>query len=162
MNRKMVLVTLGKWLSAKVDLTITLTDWDEENNAYTTTRFDFRARNLIPDAIYTVGTIRQSFFAPSPFAKVPTTATPASHIVTNRKGRGKLNFTMVNPFPTRETDDAGVRVIGIGIGYKSDVATHGACTLRFGAGVDMHGVASSSGTGAPDFTDFVTVKPSEW
>lgn len=159
-SRNIEPITLGDWLKAKVKLSIELEDWDDDQNAYTAARFTINAKNLLPHSIYTLVSLRQSFVRPSPLLKLPTPATLTSHILTDNKGKGTLSFKLQNPFPAQESDDQGVRVIGLGLAYKSDFATYGGCSLRFGAGVDIHAVAVSTANGNFDFTNFVTVPAS--
>ncbi|HBK55015.1 MAG TPA: hypothetical protein DDZ76_01805 [Xanthomonadales bacterium] len=160
MTRRQEPITLGEWLKAKLDLTVTLSDYDPEQRAYTAAEFEIVGRNLLPEAIYTVVAARASFFVPSPIQKMPHPASLTSHIITDQRGRGRVRFKMIHPFPDPASDDAGLRVIGLGVGYKSDYATFGGCSLRFGAGVDIHAAAFTAAQGNFDFTPFVTRPPS--
>ncbi|GAB4199441.1 MAG: hypothetical protein Tsb002_35070 [Wenzhouxiangellaceae bacterium] len=158
-SRRQEPITLGEWLEADVFLTVRLTGFDREQDAYTAAHFRVVGRNLLPNSIYTLVLSRNSFLLPSPIQKLPHPATMTSHMFTDSRGRGSLSFELVNPFPDPMTDDAGMRVIGLGMSYKSEFAVFGGCGLRLGAGVDVHAVVLTTASGDLDFTDFITVAP---
>ncbi|PCK01102.1 MAG: hypothetical protein COA42_23485 [Alteromonadaceae bacterium] len=160
-NRPDKSVTLGDWLAADVTMEVKLINYDRSRSSYTAAKFKVKAENLLPNAIYTVVATRSSFLQPSPMPRLPHAASLTSHMITDEKGRGTARFSIENPFPARETDDAGTRIVAMALGLKSDYALLGGCTLRFGAGVDIHAVASTAAAGVFDFTNFVTVPKSE-
>lgn len=159
-SRREESVTLNDWLQADVHMAIKLINFDYEQNAYTAAKFFVSAKGLLPNSIYTVVSTRSSFLLPSPLPKLPHSATLTSHIITDEYGQGKTHFIIDNPFPAPEVDDAGTRIIAMALGFKSDHAILGGCSLRLGAGVDIHAVATTAAGGVLDFTDFVTVPAS--
>lgn len=152
-------ITLGEWLKADVRMKVGLTHYDRARAGFTGARFEVTARKLLPNSIYTVVLTRSSFLAPNPLAKMPHPATISAHIISDERGSGRVSFSLPNPFPDPTLDDSRMRVVGVALGYKSDFALHGGCTLRFGAGVDIHAVASTAAAGAFDFSDLVTIEP---
>ncbi|MDZ4349309.1 MAG: hypothetical protein U1A22_07235 [Xanthomonadaceae bacterium] len=159
MTRRQEPITLGEWLRTDVDLTVKLVDFDAVVGAYTAAEFEMVGRDMLPNSIYTVVAARASFLNPSPIQKMPHPATVTSHIITDERGRGRVRFKMTHPFPDPAGDDAGLRLIGLGVGYKSDYSVFGGCSLRFGAGVDIHAAAFTAAQGNFDFTPFVTQPP---
>jgi len=102
-----------------------------------------------------------SFLQGMPIFKLAHPASTPGIIVTDEHGRGKLTFELKNPFPNLSMDDAGTRVVAIGLVLKSDFMVAGMCNYRFAPGVDVHAVASTIGDGNPDdFNQFLTIDPS--
>lgn len=152
-------VTLNDWLKADVNISVKLINYDNYQKAYTAAKFFVNASGLLPNSIYTVVSTRSSFLFPRPLPKLPHSATLTSHIISDEYGRGKVSFVIDNPFPAAEVDDTGSRIIAMALGFKSDYSILGGCSLRLGAGVDIHAVASTAAGGVLDFTDFVTLPP---
>ncbi len=149
-------ITLGEWLKADVRVKITLIDYDTSIEAYTAARFEVRAHNLLPGSLYQFVTVRTNVLAGFPLRKVPTLPALASLIVTDEKGKGHLSFRVENPFPAAEKDDAGLRIVGLAMGYKSDFSVWGLCPIRLGPGVGVHAPVNSFSDGTLDVTNFVT------
>jgi len=155
-------ITLGEWLKAEVWLTITLVNPKKASGpapVYTAARFDLQARHLLPNSIYVMSTVRSNFFRPNPLRKLPDTAALPNVILTDWEGKARLSRVIPNPFPDPAKDDAGLRIIGLGIGFKSDFSVPGAYPVRFGPGVDIHAQVSSFADGTVDFTPFITEAP---
>ena len=66
-------------------------------------------------------------------------------LITDEYGKARRRFTLENPFPARATDDAGNRIVGFGLIYKSDYTISGHCAIVYGPGVDVHAVANTVG-----------------
>ncbi len=155
-------ITLGEWLKAEVWLTITLTNPKQEagpNRVYTAARFDVQARNFLPNSIYAVMFIRNSQFRPSPLRKIPDSSVLPNIMVTDYEGKGRCSRVIPNPFPHPATDDAGLRIIGVGIGFKPDYAVWGAYPFRFNPGADIHAQVTSFADGTQELTSFITYAP---
>jgi|SRR5579872_3777245 len=152
-------ITLGEWLKAEVWLTITLTNFKKGavGGAYTAARFDVQAKHLLPNSIYAVMMIRASQFKPSPLRKIPDTSVLPNIMVTDWQGSGRLSRIIPNPFPDPATDDASLRIVGIGIGFKPDFAVWGAYPFRLNPGADIHAQVTSFADGtSTELTSFIT------
>lgn len=152
-------ITLGEYLNIKAKLKVELTHYSEEQKAYTSARFTVVAKDLFPNSIFQVVLARSSFMQGRPLFTMAHRASMPGLLVTDEHGRGRLVFEMENPFPDPAVDDAGERVIALGIVFKSDYMVAGMCNYRFAPGVDVHAVATTIGDGNPnDFDTFVTKK----
>jgi hypothetical protein len=155
-------ITLAMWMKAEVWLTITLTNFKKGPGPvgiYTAARFDLQARNLLPDSMYSLVMIRSSEFHPVPLRKFPDTSVLPNVLLTDWRGTGRLSRVIPNPFPDPNNDPSGLRIIGVGLGYKSDYSMFGGYPCRMNPGVDMHVVTQSFGDGTLDFTPFITEAP---
>jgi len=144
-------ITLAEWLKADVRLQIKLINYDEARKAYTAARFKVAAKGLLPNSLFQVVLARSSF--------ISDLGSPTSHLITDEDGAAQVSFTIDNPFPDPATDTQGLRIVGMGIGFKSDFATLGGCPNRLGPGVDTHAAVLSAADGTQDFTGFITVSP---
>ena len=154
-------ITLGDWLSAKGKVKISLTDYSESTGNYTAANFIFRFKHAIPNAVYTVWTIRINRF-PLPGSGFVRRGDPLgipNIIVTDKNGDATVTTKEINPFPDPEKDKNGERVVGIVVAFHSDYQTWGACVSRLGFGVDVHAQFNTMANGSFSLTDFVTVKP---
>ncbi len=149
-------ITLGEWLKAKVSVDIELMDYSVELEAYTAASFTIKAKNLLPNSIYHVFALRTNLLIPNPIPAVADPLGLPSIIVTDEHGRGRLLVVHSNPFPEPALDDAGLRIIGISVAFRSGFQNNGACVTAYGPGVDVHAVASSFASGVFDFTNFIT------
>jgi len=153
-------ITLGEWLRAEVWLTITLTNFKRTKGTYgvyTAARFDVQARNLLPNSFYAVMFIRASQFHPSPLRKIPDASVLPNIMITDYEGKARLSRVIPNPFPNPATDGAGLRIVGVGIGFKPDFAVWGAYPFRFNPGVDIHAQITSFADGLnTELTSFIT------
>lgn len=149
-------ITLGEWLKAKVKVKIRLTDYNRELQAYTAARFTVVGRNLLPNSFYHVFSLRANLFRDHPVASVADPLGMPSLMVTDEKGYGRLSVKVENPFPASQTDEAGLRIMGISVAFRSGFQNNGACVTAYGPGVDVHAVANSFGDGRPELTHFTT------
>ncbi len=155
-QRRRAPISLGEWLRARVKVEIQLIDFDPAANAYTAARFTVTGRDLLPDSLYQVFALRSNLLSPRP---VPSVADPLgmpSVMLTDARGRASLSVEVPNPFPDPAVDDAGLRIIGLTVAFRSGFQNDGACATRYGPGVDVHSVANTFADGTFDFTRFVT------
>ena len=155
-------ITLGEWLKAEVWLTITLCNFKRTNGPYgihTAARFDVQARNLLPNSLYTIMMIRASQFHPSPLQKIPDASVLPNAMITDWQGSARSSRVIPNPFPDPATDDAGLRIVGVGIGFKPDFAVWGAYPFRLNPGADIHAQITSFADGTRELTSFITEVP---
>lgn len=148
-------VTLGEWLRARGRVKITLTQFDSQAGGYTHARFEMRFRRLMPNSIYTAWGVRASAF----LGALPSPLGFPNVVVTNSRGRGRLEVELKNPFPDRNGPLGLDRVLGIGFAYHPDYMNWGACFGRIGAGVDINGAFNTFANGTQDITPFITVEP---
>jgi hypothetical protein len=155
-------ITLGEWLRAEVWLTITLCNFKRTNGpygVYTAARFDVQARNLLPNSFYTIMMIRSSQFHPSPLQKIPDASVLPNAMITDWQGTARSSRVIPNAFPDPATDDAGLRIVGVGIGFKPDFAIWGAYPFRLNPGADIHAQVTSFADGTRELTSFITAAP---
>ena len=155
-------VTLGEWIRAQGSLTITLTNYKGvrgQGGGYTAAIFDLQVRHLLPNSIYLMATIRTNQFEPRPIRKLPDSSVLPNIVITDATGAGRLTRVIPHPFPDPATDGGGLRIVGVGVGYKSDYTVFGACPVRFGAGVDIHAQLTSFAAGVNNLAPFVTIPP---
>lgn len=149
-------IKLGEWLKATGTLEITLEDYNDSVAAFTSARFRFKFQHLLPRAVYSAWGVRTNVIAPAPFTRLPAPVGFPNFFVTDENGKGELVSTLPNPFPDPATDDTGMRLIGVAVGFHSDYQNWGACPARLGPGVDIHIQFNTPVDGTPDITDFVT------
>lgn len=159
-------ITLLDWLRSKGMLEIALTK-PNESGQYTHARFSFELRDMLPNAVYTVWAARpRQIPVPGMFERrdIDPLATP-NLLVTDADGNASAEFEVPNPFPARETDLRGMRIVGLSIVYHSNHQNWGACFSPYGPGVDVHVVFSTLNRPAPEgalfapLTNFETVAP---
>jgi hypothetical protein len=110
--------------------------------------------------LYQVVFGHSSFLQGAPLLKLAHPASTPALIPTDKYGRGSISFDVDNPFPDPAIDDAGERVVALGLVMKSDFMALGMCNYRFAPGVDIHAVASTIGDFNPDdFDSLLTVAP---
>jgi hypothetical protein len=145
-------ITLGEWLRARGEVTITLTRFNKEVNAYTAARFDLHFQDLPPNAIFTIWAARRHVLEPPPKFRRPHPLRIPNVIVSDKRGRASFSAEVSNPFPDPATDDKGLRMMVLAVNYHSDYQNWGACAMRLGAGVEIHAILI-----APlQLTDFIT------
>ncbi|MGB0513703.1 MAG: hypothetical protein ACPGJE_02545, partial [Wenzhouxiangellaceae bacterium] len=127
-------IRLGDWLEADVRVQVRLSDYDREREAFTAATVTVNARNLLPNSIYNIVVSRTATLIPSPIQKLTDLPVPTSVLITDDRGRAQRRFKMPNPFPDPVTDDAGTRVVGFGMTYRSDFTLAGHCGVVVGPG----------------------------
>lgn len=149
-------ITLGEWLRGQAQVRITLTDWNDQVQAYTAARFDLKARDLIANSVYTVTLLRLNALDGRPIEQNPDPLALANVLVTDHRGRGRLSRQVSNPFPAADEDPAGTRVLAVLIAYRSAYMNVGACSTQFGAGINIHATMSTLASGNLSLTDLNT------
>ncbi len=154
-DRRSTPITLGEWIKARGRLTVSLTDWDKEQGAYTAANFNYKLRNLLPNSIYTTWAVRPRLLAETR-RPIDPVATP-NVIMADSRGNADVTFKVENPFPDPATDVFGKRIVGLSVVYHSDLQNWGACFTRFGPGVDIHVLFNTLSDGTFDFApNFIT------
>lgn len=152
-------ITLGDWVRANGKLTITLADFDRRAGAYTAAEFEFKLRNLLPNSVYTVWTIRPRRIPGLDFMPQADPLGLPNIILTDSRGRAHTTLKEIHPFPDPATDFQGERINGVVVAWHPDYQNWGACGGLLGAGVDLHTVFNTFANGNVDFTPFITVPP---
>lgn len=147
-------VTLGKWMEARGKFKIGLTNYSLAAGGYTAARIDLKFRDLLPNSVYTAWGVKQRVFSQGRF---PGPLGLPSVFVTDKYGRAEASFEIPNPFPARELDDEGLRLIGIEISYHPDAQNWGACGERFGVGYRVFNWFDIMPNGDRDLSNLVTV-----
>ncbi len=154
--RRTTPVTLGEYLKAKGEVKVTLSQYNSEIGAYTAARFDFSFKHLLPNSVYTIWAVRANMMRPRPELRLPTPLGLPNIVVTDKEGTATFSTELPNPFPDPTTDDKGLRVIGLSIGFHSDFQTWGACPTRLGPGADTHVIFNTLVNGTGELTTFIT------
>ncbi|MEM7050920.1 MAG: hypothetical protein AAF604_14725 [Acidobacteriota bacterium] len=153
-------ITLGDWTDARGRLRITLTDWDEEAGGYTAAFFKFNMRNLVPNSVYTVWTIRPRRIPGLDFMPQADPLSIPNIFVTDDRGKARGTLKVIHPFPDPATDFGGERLDGLVVAWHPDYQNWGACGGLLGAGVDLHTVFNTFVEGNTSLAPFITVPPS--
>lgn len=151
-ERRQKPITLGDWLRARGQATITLTRYDSTLGAYTAGRFDLVLSNLLPHAVYITFAIRQASFLPAthPYYRLPDPLGIPNVFVTDGQGNAQVSYEMPNPFPAPDNDPKFLRVIGLAVSYKSDYQNWGGRNGLLGPGVGVHIVFNTFANGTFD------------
>jgi len=154
-------ITLGEWLQARGTLKITLTRYDEAIDAYTGARFDFDFTSLLPHAIYLIFVFRRLSFLPisDPRFRMGEPLGIPEFFVTNGKGEARVSYEVSHPFPDANDPQAGLRILGIGVSYKSDYQNWSGRLGLLGFGVSTHIVFNTMVDNTLDFAPFTTKVP---
>ncbi len=150
--------TLGNHLSGKGFMRVELTDWDHSQSAYTAANFTFRYRNLEPRSVYSMWAVRTVVVLPTPLIRRPNPLGLPNVFVTDEHGNADVKFKVINPFPDPQTDEAGLRLIGLAVDIHSDETIWGACPDRIGPGVTIHNVFNDVFAGTK-IEKFITKEP---
>jgi hypothetical protein len=124
--------------------------------------FDVKLKNMLPNSIYTVWTLRTRRIPGNPgfdSLRQPDSLAEPNVITTDAKGKGRQVFKVTHPFPDPLTDTTGRRIIGLTMTYHSDHQSWGACVSRLGVGVDHHIVFNTIAEGSFNMAPFHTVAP---
>lgn len=137
-------VTLGDWVQAKGELVVSL---EEDGEA---ARFAFTFEKLVPNALYTIMTLRERDLDP----KGPTRPAPLgipNVFVTDSRGAATFEAVLPDPFPAPGM--GGNRVINVVVLFMSYQMSHGGAIGRYGLGGDIHAQLKLKG---PSFSEFTT------
>jgi hypothetical protein len=151
-------ITLGEWLRGTAQVDVELVAFDEQAGGFTAARFDFTLRGLLPRSLYHVVFLRTNGLVPLPILQGLDPVALPNLFVTDENGDAELSRVVPNPFPDPAIDDRGLRVQGLAVVFRSDFQNMGACTGRFGAGVDIHAAFSTFAQGIVGITELVTVE----
>lgn len=161
-ERRRTPITLGQWLQAQGTLKITLIGYDQAIGAYTGARFDFDFACLLPHSIYEIFVIRADSFLPisSRRFRLGEPLGLPNFFVTNARGEARRSYVVQHPFPDPHNDPTGLlRILGVGVSYKSDYQNWGAEDGLLAFGVSTHIVFNTFQDGKQDFTSFITKAP---
>jgi hypothetical protein len=159
-SRRTQPITLGDWLKAQGTVKITATHFDAVRNGYTHARFEFKLRNMLPNALYSVWAVRPRVIPTPDRERRPVGPLGVPNVfVTDADGNTDGVIEVPNPFPEQDTDDRGMRIIALSMVYHSDQQTWGACFDRFGPGISAHAVFSTLANGSTSLVDFNTIEP---
>ncbi len=147
-------ITLGDWLSAKGKFGVRLSDYSKRAGGYKSAVFKLQFERLLPHSVYTAWAVKQRVFSQGRF---PGPLGVPSIFVTDKFGNAELEVKLPNPFPARDLDDEGLRLIGIEISYHPDAQNWGACGERFGVGYRVFNWFDMKPDGSRDFDTLVTV-----
>lgn len=141
-------ITLGEWIEAKGQLTVTLSPDRSE------ALFEMECSGLIPDSLYTVMSLREGDFHPQNPSRPGPLGIP-NVMVADAQGNGRFRARLPNPFPD-SAPPGGVRnrVINVILLWMSYQMSHGGAIGLFGLGGDVHAQLKLP---VPSFGEFVTV-----
>lgn len=145
-------ITLGGWLQARGQVTITLTQFDPERDGYTAARFDFVLRDLLPHAVYVILALRQAAFLPAthPHFRLPDPLGLPNVFITDSRGYAEVSYEVPHPFADLANDPEGQHIVGLVVSYKSDYQNWGANISLLGPGADIHVVFNTVADGTFD------------
>jgi len=161
-GRRHTPITLGRWLQAQGTLQITLIRYDQTIGAYTGARFDFAFAHLLPHSVYDIFVIRADSFLPisSRRFRLGEPLGLPNFFITNGHGEARISYEVKHPFPDLHNTPPGfLRILGIGVSYKSDYQNWGAEDGLLAFGVSTHIVFNTFQDGKQDFTSFITKEP---
>ena len=153
---------LRDWLRAdeKSVLTVILSDFEPAVGGFTSARFRFRFRDLIPKGVYTLWSIRFNTLVPPPPGQdiqLPDSLCLPNVFVADDKGRASFECKVDNPFPSLATPAGFFRIVGIQVAFHPDYQYWGGCFARYGTGVD-HSVHVASGLTAFDALETIAAE----
>ncbi len=123
-------VTLGAWLAARGDLTVTLAE--DRRSA----EFAFAFEKLIPESLYTIMSLRAGDLDPARLTRPGPLGVP-NVFVTDREGRASYRVDMPDPFPPADRPD-GNRIVNVVVLWMSRQTSHGGAIGLYGLGGDIH------------------------
>jgi len=122
-------VTLGDWIKAQGELSISLENGGRE------ARFRFRFNGLVPNSLYTIMTLREHDLDPDGATRPAPLGIPNVFVSTDA-GEGLFEAVLPDPFPSGERH--GNRVINVVVLFMSYQMSHGGAIGRYGLGGDIH------------------------
>ena len=144
--REMAPVTLGNWIKASGEVTITVSP--NQKSA----RFDFEFEKLIPNTLYTIMSLRETDLDP---VRGPTRPGPLgipNAFITDNDGNGTFWAELPNPFPSVEKEGHN-RVINVILLWMSTQMSNGGALGLYGLGGDVHAQLKMTG---PSFFEITT------
>lgn len=125
--RKLNKIVLSDWLKAQGTLDITIDG--------SVARFDFCFKNLIPNSLYTVMSLREKDLNPQELTRPGPLGIP-NVFVTDSNGFANYYAILNNPFPKHEKDSN--RIINVIVLFMSSQQSYGGAIGYFGLGGDVH------------------------
>ncbi|MGJ3263220.1 MAG: hypothetical protein ACFE0R_08285 [Salinarimonas sp.] len=122
-------VTLGDWVAASGDLTLTIPPHARS------ARFAFTFAGLVPRALYTIMSLRERDLDPAGPTRPAPLGVP-NVFVTDAEGAGRYDVILPDPFP--EPGAPGNRIVNIVVLFMSYQLAHGGAIGRWGLGGDIH------------------------
>lgn len=123
-------ITLRQWLRASGELKVSV------DNGGRTALFELECKNLLPDSLYTVMSLRQNDLRPENPSRPGPLGIPNAFI-TDAEGNGYYWARLPNPFPDASLPSAN-RIINVVVLYMSAQMTHGGAVGWYGLGADIH------------------------
>ncbi|TVT61177.1 hypothetical protein FNH05_03535 [Amycolatopsis rhizosphaerae] len=139
-------VTLGQWVKARGEVTVTLTGND------TAAEFRGEFAGLIPDSLYTVMAIRRRDMDPGGPAHPSPLGVP-NVFVADSEGNGRYRAVLPDPFPAPDAPNAANRVVNFVVLWMSYQLSYGGAVGHHGLGADIHAQLRLD---PPGFTEFTT------
>lgn len=128
-RRKLPAITLADWVKAQGELVVTLSE--DKRSA----RFDFIFKNLLPDSLYTVMSLRERDLASEQPSRPGPLGIP-NVFITDAQGNATYWAELPNPFPA--TGNARNRVINVVVLFMSSQQSYGGAIGLYGLGGDIH------------------------
>jgi hypothetical protein len=139
-------ITLGQWVRASGELEVTVRD-DRPDVA----TFECEFRDLVPNCLYTVMSLRQHDFHPERLTRPGPLGVP-NVLMTDRDGRGRYFAELPDPFPDPDSPGAN-RVVNVILLWMSYQCSYGGAIGMFGLGGDVHAQLKLS---KPSFFELAT------
>lgn len=150
-------ITLGEWLKAKGDFKVQLTRYSGKAGGYTAAKFQLNFKRLLPNSVYTAWALKQRVFSQGRF---PGPLGVPNVFTSDEFGNAEMTVELPNPFPDRNIDEEGLRLIGIEVSYHPDAQNWGACGEKHGVGYRIFNWFDMKPDGSRDFEHLVTVASS--
>ncbi|VAW58391.1 hypothetical protein MNBD_GAMMA11-3002 [hydrothermal vent metagenome] len=143
--REMPPITLGQWIKAKGNVTITVSP--DKHHA----TFEFEFNELIPDSLYTIMSLREWDLDPEKVTRPGPLGIP-NVFITDTDGNGHFWAKLPNPFPSSDQSGRN-RVINVILLWMSNRMSHGGAIGLHGLGGDVHAQLKMKG---PSFFELET------
>jgi hypothetical protein len=138
-------VTLGQWVQAAGELTVTLVDGDRAAD------FHCEFTGLVPHSVYTVMSVRARDLDPAGPVRPGPLGIP-NVLVADDKGTGRYQARIPNPFPDPAVAGRD-RIMNVVLLWMSYQRSYGGAIGHFGLGGDVHAQLRLRG---PSFQEFTT------
>ncbi|MDK8875500.1 HAD-IB family hydrolase [Paracoccus sp. SSJ] len=135
-------VTLGDWIKAKGELTVSLENDSRE------ARFSFVFSGLVPKSVYTIMTLREDDLKPGVRTRPGPLGIP-NVFVTDDLGAAAFEAVLPDPFPPGSRP--GNRVINVVVLFMSYQMSHGGAIGIYGLGGDIHAQLKLPGKAFEEF-----------
>lgn len=145
-KRQVQPVTLEDWMHAEGTLDVCLSE--DSRRA----RFTFSFRNLVPDSVYTVMSLREKDLATENPSRPGPLGIP-NVFITDHNGNADYWAELPDPFPAHERNEN--RIINVVVLYMSSRQSYGGAIGLYGLGGEH---SCSFKTKGPFFVEFTTVE----